>query len=156
MAKRNYSFQGDEKEKKIARARASNQPISFKYSAEICREIRGKNVDKAVAFLGRVKEKKDFLPLKRYVGKVAHRKGDSKSGTKTGRFPLKASETFMKLLEAVKSNADYKGLDEKSLKIIHAQANQGFRKQGHQAQGRISGKPRHKKSTHIEVIVKED
>ena len=59
------------------------------------------------------------------------------------------------MLNSVKANADYKGLNEENLIIIHAFSSQGFRRRSAQSQGRISGKRRKRKSTHMEVIVRE-
>ena len=130
-----------------ARAYSANSRVSTKYATEICREIRGKRVDKAVAFLGRVATQEEFLPLKQYNRKVAHRKGESKSGVKSGRYPKLACNAFIKLLESVQANADFKGLDSENLLIAHAFASQGFRRYSFQSKGRISGKRRRRKST---------
>ena len=138
MAKRNYQahFEG----KHFARAFASNQGISLKYATELCRELRNKKVEKAEAFLQRILDKKDFLPLRVYRKKVPHRRGESKSNVKSGRFPEKACKSFLNLLNSIKSNADFKGLDTENLLIVHAFASSGFRRGGNQPKGRISGK----------------
>lgn len=149
----NFEFGGDET--KIAKAFAANQSISPKYSNEICRELMGKSIQEAETFLNKVILHETHLPLRKYTKKVAHRAGDPISGTKSGRYPWKACEAFLTLLKSVKANADYKGLDSENLKIIHAFASYGFRRQSHQVGGKIGGKMRKRKSTHIEVIVKE-
>jgi len=153
MVKRNY--QAEVQGKGIARAFSANSRISLKYATEMCREIRGKRLDKAVAMLERIAEKKDFLPLKKFNRKVAHRKGQSKSGVKSGRYPVKACKAFVALLESVKANADFKGLDSENLLIAHAFSSMGVSRYGMQSKGRIGGKRRKRKSTHIEVIVRE-
>ena len=63
------------KESKTARAMTTNANISLKYSTEICNQIKGKNADKMLAWFHRIIAHEDFLPLKRYHKKVAHRKG---------------------------------------------------------------------------------
>lgn len=138
-----------------ARAYSANSSISTKYATEICREIKGTPVEKAIAFLGRIEKQEQFLPLKKFNKKVAHRKGESQSGVKSGRYPKKACQAFIKLLESVKANADFKGMDAENLIIVHAFASMGFRKSSFQPKGKIGGKRRRKKSTHIEVIVRE-
>ena len=83
------------------------------------------------------------------------KKGDSKRMSKIGRYPEKAVKVFLQLLDSVKANADYKGMDSENLLITHAYASQGFHKSSYQSQGRISGKKRQRKSAHIEIAVME-
>ena len=153
MTKRSY--QVELKGKKIAKAMAKNANVSLKFSLELIREIKGKRVDKAEAFLRRIMEYKEFLPLRAYKKKVAHRRGDARSFTKSGRYPIKVAKIWLSLLESVKANADYAGLDADNLIITHAFASQGYRRYSYQSQGRIGGKRRIKKSAHIEVAVRE-
>ncbi len=142
-------------EKRAARAILANQPISLKYATEFCRELKGKSVKNAEAFLNDVKEMRAFLPLRKYRKKIPHRRGEPKSKAKAGRYPIKAAEKFLGLLQLVKANADVKGLDANKLRIMHLFASQGFRRRSMQAQGRISGKQRKKKSAHLEIVVQE-
>lgn len=142
-------------ETKIAKAIAANKPISIKYATEMCREIKGKPVIKIEKFLNRIINKEDYLPLKKYIKKVAHRKGTAKSGTKTGRYPLRVSKAFLDLIETAKANADFKGLNTESLLIYHAFASMGFRRHSSQPKGHIGGKRRRNKSTHIEIMLIE-
>ncbi len=153
MVKKTY--QAEIAGESTARAFTANSNISLKYATEICREIRGKPLNKAEAFLERVLAHEDFLPLKKFNRKVAHRKGESKSGVKSGRYPKKPCTAFISLLESVKSNADFKGLDTEKLLIVHTFASQGFSRYSFQPKGRIAGKRRKRKATHIEVIVRE-
>ncbi|MDO8538171.1 MAG: 50S ribosomal protein L22 [archaeon] len=154
MSKREYAIEiGNET--KIAKAILSNQPISLKYSIEISREIRGQPLNKAAKFLLDVLEHKRHVPIRRFRAEMAHRKGRAVSFTKTGKYPERASKVFLGLLDQVKANADYKGLDAEKLLIKHIAANQGYRKTSYQSRGRISGKKRRKKSTHLEIVVQE-
>ena len=154
MVKKEYQIQGINP-KKIASVMMKNKPVSLKYSREVISNIKGKRVDKVMPWLKRILEHEEFLPLRKYNKKVAHRKGDSRGMTKIGRFPKRTIEAFIELLESVKSNADYKGLDSDNLLIHHMFASQGFSRMSYQSQGRISGKKRQKKSTHLEIIVME-
>jgi len=154
MAKKNYQATVG-KESKTAKAMTTNANISLKYSTEICNQLKGKNVDKVIAWLIRIVNHEEYLPLKRYHKKVAHRKGDSKEGVKSGRYPQKAIKAFLTLLNSVKSNADFKGLDEDKLTIIHAFASMGVARTTYQSKGKIGGKARRKSSTHIEIVVSE-
>ncbi len=154
MVKKNYQAKTRD-EKKAAKAIAKNQPVSTKYATELCREIKGKKVSKVEKRLERIRDGKEFLPLRTYNRKVAHRKGDSVSGVKSGRFPKILCETAINVLGSVKANADFKGLDSENLIITHCFASSGFARKGMQPNGHISGKRRKKKSTHIEIIVEE-
>ncbi len=154
MVKKNYQIKIRD-EKRTAKAIAKNQPVSTKYATELCREIRGKKLGKTEKRIERIKEGKEFLPLRTYNKKVAHRKGESVSGVKSGRFPKKLCETMINVLGSVKANADFKGLDSENLLITHCFASRGFARRGMQPKGHISGKRRRKKSTHIEVVVEE-
>lgn len=154
MSKRNYNFVFG-KEEKTSKAVKANAHVSLKYSAEICREIKGKRVEKAMKFLQDVVEKKAFLPIKKYNSNTAHRKGRSVSGVKSGRFPKNCAKAWRDLLASAKANADYKGLDAENLVVLHAFASQGFRRRSHQARGKIAGKQRRKKSAHLEVVLME-
>jgi len=154
MAKKVYQSKVGQ-ESKIARAMTTNANISLKYSTEISNQLKGKQLDKAIAWLERILAHEEYLPLKKYHKKVAHRKGRAVEGVKSGRYPEKAIKAFVNLLESVKSNADFKGLDADKLMIIHAFASKGISRQTHQSKGKIGGKARRKNATHIEVIVSE-
>jgi len=154
MVKKEYQAMA-EKRDKTAKAVMKNQRASLKYSLEIVREIKGKRLGKASRFLKNVLAHKEYLPLKRHMKKVGHRKGDAKSGVKSGRYPTGTVNVWLMLLDSVKANADYRGLEVKDLVIAHAFASQGYKRMGYQSQGRISGKRRAKKAVHIEVVVRE-
>ena len=154
MAKKNYQASVG-KESKTAKAMTTNANISLKYSTELCNQLKGKNVDKAIAWLIRIINHEEHLPLKRYHKKMGHRKGDAKEGVKSGKYPQKTIKPFITLLESAKSNADFKGLDDDKLMIIHAFASKGISRMSNQSKGKIGGKARRKNATHIEVIVSE-
>lgn len=153
MSKKNYQAEFDHK--KTCRVIGKNKPVSLKYSTEMIREIRGKPVSSVEEYLKRILEKKDHLPLRRYVSKVGHRKGQARSFTKTGKYPINVAKVFLRLLSDLRANADYKGMNADRLLIIHGFASSGYRRMSNQPQGRISGKVRKNKSTHIEIIALE-
>ncbi|HLC35992.1 MAG TPA: 50S ribosomal protein L22 [archaeon] len=154
MVKKNYNFVPGNEEK-IAKAFVSNARASLKYCTEYARELKGMRVEKAQRFLQNVIDKKEHLPLKKYNKNVGHRKGLARSGAKQGRYPINTSKIVLNLVNSVKANADYKGLDSDNLVIAHMFACCGFRRRGHQNQGRISGKVHLRKSTHLEIAVAE-
>lgn len=142
-------------EKNVAKAILKNQRASLKFSTEMAREIKGKRLDKSERFVEDIVAKKRHLPLRVYKKKVAHRKGDAQSYTPSGRYPTDTANVFLKLLETVKANADYKGMDAENLIITHIFASKGFQRISFQTQGRISGKRRKRKSVHLEIVVRE-
>ena len=155
MVKTNYNYVGTFDAEHMARAISTNQPASVKYSLEISRILKGKMLDASEKFLNDVAEQKTYLPLRTYHKKVPHRKGQATLGTKAGRYPQRTCKVWLNLLNSVRANADVKGLDVKKLQIVHATASVGFQRMRNQAQGRINGKARKAKSTHIEIIVRE-
>ena len=94
MVKTNYQAKIG-KESKTAKATLKNANVSLKNSTEMMREIKGQPLDKAIKRIHRIAEKTEALPLRRYNRKVAHRKGDAKSGVKSGRYPLKVAKKFI-------------------------------------------------------------
>ena len=154
MVNNNYQ-QEVGKPSKTARAFLGNAPISVKYSTELCNQIKTRPVSKVIEYLERIIAHEEYLPLKRYNKKVAHRKGNALLGEKAGRYPEKVANEFIKLLELAKSNADFKGLDSEKLIILHAYANMGMNRFSYQSKGKIAGKARRRNATNIEVIVQE-
>lgn len=155
MVKTNYNYPGTWDSTRMARAITTNQPASVKYSLEIGRTIKGKNLEAAQLFLTRVMAQEQYLPIRTYTKKVPHRVGNTTLGTKAGRYPVRTCEVWLRLLNSVRANADVKGLDVKKLQIVHCAATHGFSRIRNQAQGRINGKRRKSKSAHIEIIVRE-
>ena len=154
MVKTNYQAKIG-KESKTAKATLKNANVSLKNSTEMMREIKGQPVDKSIRRIQRIERKEEALPLRKYNKKVAHRKGDAKSGVKSGRYPVNVAKKFIELLELAKANADFKSLDTEKLLVLHGHASMGFSRQTLQPKGKIGGKTRNKKSTHLEIIVTE-
>ncbi len=154
MAKHNYNYQKKLPEKKVAKVYKTNLKISTKYATEFSNYLKNKNINKAIKIATDIQEKKDHLPLKRYVKKVAHRKGQAKRKTPTGRYPIKTASYVRELLEEVKANAENKDLDTEKLRIIHMFATKGLTRTKLQPLGRP--RRRESKSTNLEVIVLEE
>ena len=151
MARTGYSLKMDGE--KLARAKANELPCSPKHSIEICRFIKGKNTKKAIAYLEDVIALKKAIPFKRFNMDVAHKRG--LEGWDAGRYPVKASEYFVKLLQSVERNAEYSGLDTEKLEIVVASANRGRRQRGifPRAMGRAT--PKYAESVNVEIVVRE-
>lgn len=152
MAKR-YAYNKEVDESKIARAMARSLKISPKHSVEICRAIRGMEVEKAKDYLERVIDMKQSVPFKRHNKKVGHRKGQQ--GWPSGRYPVKAAGEILKVLINAEANAEDKSMDVENLIIEHISSHRGVVIQGAipRAFGRVT--PFNTPTTHIQIVLKE-
>jgi len=150
MARTAYSIKT---EGECARAKANELPISPKHSIEIAREVRGMKTGEAIEFLEDVVALKRAVPFRRFNRDVAHKRG--LKGWDAGRYPVKASGYFIKLIRSVEKNAEYLGLDTENLVIDQISANRGRRMKGifPRAMGRAT--PKYAESVNIEIAVKE-
>ncbi len=137
--------QVEETEEHFATAKSLNLPISTKQSYEIANFLRRKKLSKAKEILQQVLDKKIAVPYKRYNRDTGH-----KPGIASGRYPEKASQSFLMLLNSVEANADNKGLDTENLIISELRSTQG-NQQWHS--GRL--RRRKMKKTHLYVKVEE-
>lgn len=135
-----------EEKEHIAIARALNLSISSKQSREIAAYIRNKTTVKAKQQLQKTLEMKNPIPFKRYNMDMGHKPGKIASG----RYPIKATTEFIKLINLVEANAENKGLDSKNLIIFDIRANQGEHTLHF---GRHRG--RRMKRTHLVIGVRE-
>ena len=119
--------------------KAYNLPISTKYSAAICKFIKNKRIEDVITDLEQVLKFRKAIPMK---GEIPHRKG---RGIMSGRFPKKATESFIKLLKNLSANASYRGLEEPV--IVESVANIGSRPYGKFGAVR-------KKRTHVKITAR--
>ena len=147
-----YSVKGLDPDR-TAIASGRDLRISPKAAREICDYIRGMNLQKAKEVLREVIELRRAIPYRRHKKKIPHRKG--LQGFYAGRYPVKAAEAILKVLEAVEANAEFKGLYTDRLRIVHIAAQRGpvIKKYIPRAFGRAS--PYFERLTHIEVAVEE-
>jgi large subunit ribosomal protein L22 len=152
MARTDYSqkVKGDT----IAKAKANELNMSPKHSIEIATFIRHQRVNDAIAYLNEVVKLKKAIPFRRFTRNVAHKRG-LPGNWDAGRYPVKASKAYIKVLESVKKNAEYLGLDAENLEIIHASANRGRAQKAFfpRAMGRAT--PKVRESVNVEVVVRE-
>ncbi len=142
-----YAFEEKKYNKNtMAKAKLLYQNISTKDSIEIAKAIRGKSLEKSLEMLKRVVEKKQPVKYTRFIQESA----GHKPGIGSGKYPVKAAEVFIILLELVKNNAEQKSLDEEKLFIIHVKADKASRPWRY---GRHRG--RKSKRTHLEIVVEE-
>jgi large subunit ribosomal protein L22 len=147
-----YSIIGLDPEK-TAIASGRDLRIKPKAAREICNFIKGMKLAKARETLQKVIDLKQPVPYYRYRLKVPHRK--EAQGYDAGRYPQKAANEILRVLNAVEANAGFKGLNTDDLKIIHISASKGrvIKKFIPRAMGRAS--PYNKHLTHIEIAVEE-
>lgn len=148
-----YAYNKKDNEAKTARAMAKSLKISPKHCVEICNALRGMEVDKAKAYLNDVIDMKRAVPFKRHNKKVGHRKG--LEGWPTGRYPVKAANQILKVLENAEANAEYKGMDTDKLVIEHISSHRGVVIRGAipRAFGRVT--PFNTPTTHIQIVLEE-
>ncbi len=137
----NYSFK-TEKENS-AKAVGASLDVSTKIAIEICNLLRKKEVESAKRILNDTIKMQRPIPLRRFTGDVGHKKGMG-----AGRFPQKACQIILSILESAESNAKFKGLG-KDLIIVHINAQNA----GNQI--RYGRRNRNRKNTHLEIILQE-
>jgi large subunit ribosomal protein L17e len=130
--------------------------VHYKHCREIGNAIKGKKLEEAQSYLTNVLEFKAAIPITKYtagIGRHAMGKIYKTPGDKVG-WPLKATRTFVDLLQNVSSNASSKGL--KDLVITHVNVNQAakMRRRTYRAHGRINAYM--SSPAHIELIVEEN
>jgi large subunit ribosomal protein L22 len=131
-------------------------PISPKEAAEVARELRGKMLKDAIAYLERVIKMEEPVPLRRYNRKVAHKRGlADKAGIPIGRYPVKVAKYYLKLLKSVQNNAEFKGLDPEKLKVVHIASHKGMTIKRYMPRAFGRATPEFERRTHLEVIVME-
>jgi large subunit ribosomal protein L22 len=138
----------------IAKAKANELNMSPKHSIEIATFIRHQRVNDAIAYLNDVVGLKKAIPFRRFNRNVAHKRG-LPGNWDAGRYPVKASKAYIRVLESVKKNAEYIGLDADNLEIIHVSANRGRAQKSFfpRAMGRAT--PKVRETVNLEVVVRE-
>ena len=138
---------------KTARASGRELRVSPKHAREVCKTIKGMNLDRAKGYLHQVIQKKKAVPFRRHKKKVGHRHGMQDGFA--GRYPIKAAQKILRVLENAELNAEYKGLDVERLRIIHASAYPGtkIKRYIQRAFGRST--PRFKSLCHVELVLEE-
>jgi len=153
MPQFDYAFQNYDKAKHV-RAAIREKDISHKHSREIAVAIKGMSIEKAREFLENVIARKEAVPYRRYNMEVAHR-SNIRDGFFAGRYPEKAAGEFLKLLDNLESNAEYKGMDLDRLRIVSAAVHKGTKLQRFtpRAMGRSS--PKIDTLVHVELVAQE-
>ena len=122
MPNYDYAFQNYDQTRHV-RASLREKQISHKHAREVAKSIMGLSVEKARDYLNDVIAKKRAVAFRRYKIQVGHR---SDPGMMAGRYPEKSATEFIKLLDNLEANAEYKGLDPDRLRIINATVHKGM------------------------------
>ena len=151
MGRFNYAFQDYDMTNHV-RASIREKDMSHKHAREIAVAIKGLSVEKARDFLQAVINKQRAVAFGRYKKQVGHR---SDPGMMAGRYPEKAAKEFIKALDNLESNADYKGMDLDRLKLINVTTHKGVlvKRFIPRAQGRAT--PKNNVLTHVEMVARE-
>ncbi|MHA1131693.1 MAG: 50S ribosomal protein L22 [Candidatus Helarchaeota archaeon] len=150
-----YSITGLDPDK-TAIASGRDVRCSPKHAREVCNTIKGMLIENAKTFLDNVILQVQAVPFKRHNKKQAHRKGLDRFKWPAGRYPVKAAQEVLNIINNAENNAEYKGLDLDRVRIIHAATHRGrkIKKYTPRAFGRST--PYFKTLTHIEIVLEEE
>ena len=101
------------KKKDYAIVNGNDLPISTKESMDVCSMIRGRNIETAIKMLEEVIAFKRVVKMNKR--EVPHQKG---KGVMAGRYPINASNEFIRLLKQLNANAIVNGLEIEKCKIF--------------------------------------
>ena len=151
MGRYDYAFQNFDSTRHV-RASIREKKISHKHAREVATALKGLTIEKARDYMISVVAKDRAVPFRRFKNQVGHR---SDPGMMSGRYPEKTAKEFLKLLDNLESNAEYKGMDIDRLKIINATAHKGvlIKRFIPRAQGRATDK--NDVLTHVELVAQE-
>ena len=113
-----YAMQNYDRTRHV-RASIREKQISHKHAREIANHIKGMSIEKARDYLQAVINKERAVPFQRYNEQVGHR---SDPGVMSGRYPQKSAREFIKLLDNLESNAEYKGMDLEPVGVLEISA----------------------------------
>lgn len=113
------------KAKDVAVVNGNSQRISTKYSFEVCRMIKNKEIDKAIAELELVVKKKKAVPM--HALEVAHKPGAMAGG----KYPVTVAKAFIVLLKQLKANVNVNQIENPVITMAMAnQAPRPYRRAG--------------------------
>ncbi|ELZ21835.1 MULTISPECIES: 50S ribosomal protein L22 [Halobacteriales] len=147
----NYSVDADPDT--TAKAMLRERQMSHKHSKEVAREIKGRTVADAQAYLQDVIDEVQSVPFKSHNAGAGHR--SDVDGWDAGKYPEKVSGEFLDLLENVEANADSQGFDGASMEIVHVAAHKVGESVGRKprAMGRASSW--NTPQVDVEIVVEE-
>ncbi len=151
MGRFGYAFQNYDATRHV-RSSLREKDISHKHAREVAVAIKGLSIEKARDFLQAVINKDRAVAFRRFKNQVGHK---SDPGMMSGRYPQKTAKEFIKVLDNLESNAEYKGMDLDRLKIINATVHKGvtIKRFIPRAMGRAT--PKNDVLTHVELVAQE-
>jgi len=136
-----------------AKAMLRERQMSHKHSKAIAREIKGKTASDAVAYLEAVIAGERSVPFRQHNSGVGHRKDID--GWDAGRFPEKASEAFLDLLENAIGNAEHQGFDGEAMEIMHVAAHKVGENEGRKPRAMGRASPWNTPEVDVELVLEE-
>ncbi len=128
-----------------AMAHGKNMPVSWKDCTEIGRFVKNDSVEKAERKLRLVAKEELAVPFTKFNADVGHKPGQG-----AARYPVKAAEHVLKVLNSAKHNAEHEGLNVDELEI------QGFvTNKGREFVTPSRHRGRKTKAAHVKIIVGE-
>ncbi|MFC6725248.1 50S ribosomal protein L22 [Halobium palmae] len=148
----NYSVEADPDT--TAKAMLRERPISLKHSKAIAKAIKGKTVAEAQSYLHDVVAERQSVPFKQHNSGVGHR--SDIDGWDAGRYPEKASQDFLKLLENVSNNADEQGFDGESMVVRHVAPHKVGERMGRKSSAFGRADPWNTTLCDVEIVIAEE
>ena len=151
MARFRYAFQNYDPTRHV-RASLREKGMSHKHAREVAVAIKGLSMEKARDYLQAVINMERAVAFRRYKNQVGHK---SDPGMMAGRYPQKTAKEFIKVLDNLESNAQFKGMDMDRIKIINATVHKGVTVKRFipRAMGRAT--PKNNVLTHVELVARE-
>lgn len=103
-----------------AKAMGRDLPASHKDLVELCRYVKGMQVEDAEDALEAVVDQEEAIPLKTHNARKGHR-GDLE-GWDAGGYPEKAARHLLDILENAVGNAEHQGLNPEEMYVRHVAA----------------------------------
>ncbi|MFC7139210.1 50S ribosomal protein L22 [Halosimplex aquaticum] len=147
------SYSVDADPETTAKAMLRERQMSHKHSKAIAREIKGKTAADAVEYLQAVIDEEQSVPFRQHNSGVGHR--NDIDGWDAGRYPEKASEAFLDLLENAIGNADEQGFDGENMEIMHVAAHKVGEQQGRKPRAMGRASPWNTMQVDVELILEE-
>ena len=151
MGRFGYAFQNYDATRHV-RSSLREKDISHKHAREVAVAIKGLSIEKARDYLQAVVSKDRAIAFRRFKNQVGHK---ADPGMMSGRYPQKTAIEFIKVLDNLESNAEYKGMDLDRLKIVNATVHKGVivKRFIPRAMGRAT--PKNNVMTHVELVAQE-
>ncbi len=151
MSRFSYAFQNYDHTRHV-RASVREKDMSHKHAREVAVAIKGLSMEKARDYLQAVINMDRAVAFRRYKNQVGHK---ADPGMMAGRYPQKTAKEFIKVLDNLEANAQFKGMDMDRIKIINATVHKGVTVKRFipRAMGRAT--PKNNVLTHVELVGRE-